>query len=187
MRSCIATIAVCVARCALTWLQKRDARNSSIEDQRAADRHRGEQRHRLGVDVEQRQRGQAALALVWYDRHLLPYLVDLACGLRAVRRQRRKVVPLAGGKVLEVGIGTGLNLEHYDKARVERLVGVDPGLEMHPLAQKRAMERVWLSNSLGCPPRNCRSTRILSTRSLSRTRCARFRIRWRRLSKCGGS
>ena len=63
----------------------------------------------------------------WYDRHLLPYLVDLACGLRAVRRQRRKVVPLADGKVLEVGIGTGLNLEHYDKSRVERLVGVDPG------------------------------------------------------------
>src|SRR5512139_1491686 len=74
----------------------------------------------------------------WYDRHLLPYLVDLACGLRAVRRQRRKVVPLASGQVLEIGIGTGLNLEHYDKARVERLVGVDPGLEMHPLAQKRA-------------------------------------------------
>lgn len=74
----------------------------------------------------------------WYDRHLLPYLVDLACGLRAVRRQRRKVVPLAHGKVLEVGIGTGLNLEHYDKARIERLVAVDPGLEMHPLAQARA-------------------------------------------------
>jgi ubiquinone/menaquinone biosynthesis C-methylase UbiE len=74
----------------------------------------------------------------WYDRHLLPYLVDLACGLRAVRRQRRRVVPLAHGKVLEVGIGTGLNLEHFDKARIERLVAVDPGLEMHPLAQARA-------------------------------------------------
>ena len=68
-----------------------------------------------------------------YERHVLPYLVDLACGLRAVRRQRRKVVPLAHGTVLEIGIGTGLNLEHYDKARVEQLVGVDPGLEMHPL------------------------------------------------------
>jgi ubiquinone/menaquinone biosynthesis C-methylase UbiE len=74
----------------------------------------------------------------WYDRHLLPYLVDFACSLRAVRRQRRKVVPLAYGNVLEVGIGTGLNLEHYDSARVDRLVGVDPGLEMHPLARKRA-------------------------------------------------
>ena len=76
----------------------------------------------------------------WYDRHLLPYLVDLACGLRAVRRQRRKVVPLARGKVLEVGIGTGLNLEHYDTARVDQVVGLDPGLEMHPLARKRARQ-----------------------------------------------
>lgn len=74
----------------------------------------------------------------WYDRHLLPYLVDLACSLRSVRRQRRKVVPLARGSVLEVGIGTGLNLEHYDKARIERLVAVDPALEMHPLARARA-------------------------------------------------
>lgn len=74
----------------------------------------------------------------WYDRHLLPYLVDLACSLRSVRRQRRKVVPLARGSVLEVGIGTGLNLEHYDKARIERLVAIDPALEMHPLAQARA-------------------------------------------------
>lgn len=74
----------------------------------------------------------------WYDRHLLPHLVDLACGLRTIRRQRKKVVPLAQGKVLEVGIGTGLNLEHYDKAGIERLVAVDPAVEMHPLAQKRA-------------------------------------------------
>ncbi len=74
----------------------------------------------------------------WYDRHVLPYLVDAACGLRAVRRQRGKVVPRAEGTVLEVGIGTGLNLEHYDKARVARLVAVDPGLEMHPLARLRA-------------------------------------------------
>jgi ubiquinone/menaquinone biosynthesis C-methylase UbiE len=74
----------------------------------------------------------------WYERHVLPYLVDFACGLRAVRRQRRKVVPSAYGRVLEIGIGTGLNLEHYDKLRIERLVGVDPGIEMHPLARKRA-------------------------------------------------
>lgn len=76
----------------------------------------------------------------WYERHVLPYLVDLACGLNTVRRQRRKVVPAAHGNVLEVGIGTGLNLEHYDKARVDQVVGVDPGLEMHPLAQKRARQ-----------------------------------------------
>ena len=33
----------------------------------------------------------------WYDRHILPWALDIACGLRAVERQRRKVVPLAHG------------------------------------------------------------------------------------------
>lgn len=74
----------------------------------------------------------------WYERHILPWLVDIACGIRPVRRQRQKVVPLARGRVLEIGIGTGLNLEHYDKARIEKIVGLDPGVEMHPRARKRS-------------------------------------------------
>jgi ubiquinone/menaquinone biosynthesis C-methylase UbiE len=74
----------------------------------------------------------------WYERHVLPWLVDLACGVRPVRRQRQKVVPLARGRVLEIGIGTGLNLEHYDKARIRQIVGLDPGLEMHPKARLRS-------------------------------------------------
>lgn len=73
----------------------------------------------------------------WYDRHVLPYLIDMACGIRPVARQREKVVPLAQGQVLEVGIGTGLNIPFYDKARVTRITGVDPALRMHSLAQKR--------------------------------------------------
>jgi len=73
----------------------------------------------------------------WYERHVLPWLVDVACGVRPVRRQRQKVVPLARGRVLEIGIGTGLNLAHYDRSRVEQIVGLDPGLEMHPLARRR--------------------------------------------------
>ena len=74
----------------------------------------------------------------WYELHVLPWLVDIACSVRPVRRQRQKVVPLAQGRVLEIGIGTGLNLEHYDKAKVERIVGLDPGLEMHPQARRRS-------------------------------------------------
>ncbi len=73
----------------------------------------------------------------WYERRVLPYLVDIACGVKPVWRQRQKVVPLAHGRILEVGIGTGLNLEHYDKARIEKIIGLDPGLEMHRLARKR--------------------------------------------------
>ena len=74
----------------------------------------------------------------WYERHLLPYLTDFACGMRTVRRQRRKVVPQAEGEVLEIGIGTGLNFEHYERTKVTKLVGLDPGTPMHRLARKRA-------------------------------------------------
>ncbi len=74
----------------------------------------------------------------WYEKHLLPYLVDLACGLKPVRLQREKVIPLAQGNVLEIGIGTGLNLAHYDQAKVTKLTGVDPGVAMHRLARKRS-------------------------------------------------
>jgi ubiquinone/menaquinone biosynthesis C-methylase UbiE len=76
-------------------------------------------------------------SMSFYEKHVLPYLIDLACGIRPVRRQRQKLVPLASGKVLEIGIGTGLNLPHYNPARIERIWGLDPALEMHTLATKR--------------------------------------------------
>jgi ubiquinone/menaquinone biosynthesis C-methylase UbiE len=73
----------------------------------------------------------------WYDRHVLPYLLDFACGMKAIRRQRDQVVPRALGRVLEVGIGTGLNMRHYDKAKVSAIVGLDPSLALHRIAAKR--------------------------------------------------
>ena len=73
----------------------------------------------------------------WYERHVLPRLIEVACGMRAVQKQRQKVIPLATGRVLEIGIGTGLNLPYYDRARVTTIVGVDPALAMHPLAARR--------------------------------------------------
>ena len=76
----------------------------------------------------------------WYDRHILPYLIDLACGIGPVGRQREKVVPQARGRVLEIGIGTGRNIPYYDRSRVSQVVGVDPALRMHHLAEKRIRE-----------------------------------------------
>lgn len=73
----------------------------------------------------------------WYDRHILPPMLDFACGLPMVGRQRQLVVPLAQGRVLEVGIGTGLNMRYYDKTRVTRITGLDPALQLHPLARER--------------------------------------------------
>ncbi len=73
----------------------------------------------------------------WYERHVLPWALDLACGLPMVGRQRQQVVPLAHGRVLEVGIGTGLNMPYYDKTRVRQITGLDPALALHPRARRR--------------------------------------------------
>lgn len=58
--------------------------------------------------------------------HILPKLLDITCGSQIIHDQRRKIVPLAKGEVLELGIGTGLNLPHYIPGRVTKIVGVDP-------------------------------------------------------------
>lgn len=73
----------------------------------------------------------------FYDRYLLPCLIDLTCGVGPVQRQRAKIVPRATGRVLEIGIGTGRNLPFYDKSRLEELYGLDPAEEMHRLARRR--------------------------------------------------
>jgi len=73
-----------------------------------------------------------------YDRHVLPHLIDFACGMGAVMKARSQIVPMAKGRVLEIGIGTGLNLSFYDPQRVEVIVGVDPSAEMQNLARERS-------------------------------------------------
>ena len=72
-----------------------------------------------------------------YEKYLLPRLLDFACSQTPIPQQRAKVVPRAHGKVLEIGIGSGLNLEHYDQAKLTQLHGLDPASEMSKLAHKR--------------------------------------------------
>ena len=85
----------------------------------------------------------------WYERHILPHALDFACGLPMVGRMRAQVVPLAQGCVLEVGIGTGLNMRYYDKTRVTRITALDPALELHPLARQRIDDAGLEVNLLG--------------------------------------
>ncbi len=73
-----------------------------------------------------------------YDRYILPHLIDLACGMGAVMKARSQIVPQAHGRVLEIGIGSGLNLAFYDPAKVQQIVGVDPSADMQALARERA-------------------------------------------------
>lgn len=72
-----------------------------------------------------------------YERYVLPRLIDCVCGMGDVMKQRSLLVPRAHGRVLEIGIGSGLNLAFYDPAKVSTIVGVDPSAQMQSLARKR--------------------------------------------------
>jgi ubiquinone/menaquinone biosynthesis C-methylase UbiE len=61
-----------------------------------------------------------------YATYVLPHLIDLACGTGDVAKQRTKVVPRATGRVLEIGMGPGLNLPFYDRSAVELVWGLEP-------------------------------------------------------------
>ena len=73
-----------------------------------------------------------------YDKYVLPKFLNCACGSNPVSRQRQKVVPLVEGKVLEVGVGSGLNLPFYDKSKIDELWGLDPSEELSAMARKVA-------------------------------------------------
>jgi len=71
-----------------------------------------------------------------YTKYILPRLLDLAMRNQEIARLRAEWIPRARGEVLEVGIGSGLNLAFYSAA-VHHLLGVDPSRELLTLAHNR--------------------------------------------------
>ncbi|UPU35535.1 class I SAM-dependent methyltransferase [Geomonas paludis] len=71
-----------------------------------------------------------------YREWCLPHLTNCVCGLRALARQRALIVPLARGRVLEVGMGTALNLPFYDREKVSCIWGLEPSPGMRKAAEK---------------------------------------------------
>ncbi len=71
-----------------------------------------------------------------YDRRVLPRLLDLVMRQETLAGYRARTVAAAHGDVLEVGIGSGLNLQFYGKA-VSHLTGIDPSAELLAMAERR--------------------------------------------------
>jgi SAM-dependent methyltransferase len=73
-----------------------------------------------------------------YNRYLLPTVLHLSCATPPIAKQRQKVVPKARGIVLEVGMGTGLNLAYYQPDQIDKVIGLEPAPEMMQRARRVA-------------------------------------------------
>jgi ubiquinone/menaquinone biosynthesis C-methylase UbiE len=73
----------------------------------------------------------------FYAKYVLPRVIDVAMRNEETTRLRACWIPHARGEVLEVGIGSGLNLPFYS-SDVHRVYGVDPSVELQRMARQRA-------------------------------------------------
>jgi ubiquinone/menaquinone biosynthesis C-methylase UbiE len=72
----------------------------------------------------------------FYSRVIFPLLCDFALDRPFVARHRRELLAHAGGNVLEIGFGTGLNLPYYP-SHVRKITTVDPNVGTLRRARRR--------------------------------------------------
>lgn len=72
-----------------------------------------------------------------YECHVLPWLIALAMRSPAIARERARLLPRASGRVVEIGVGSGLNLPFYGEA-VDGVIGLDPSMRLLGMTRQRA-------------------------------------------------
>lgn len=73
----------------------------------------------------------------FYKDHVYPHLVSVLGNRKPVEDIRRRIIPLAQGSVLEIGVGSGVNFTHYDPAKVSKIYALEP----NPGMRRRAEEQ----------------------------------------------
>jgi len=73
----------------------------------------------------------------FYSQVIFPRLCEFFLNRPFVARYRQELLTTAGGNILEIGFGTGLNLPHYP-SQVRKITVVDPNPGMH----RRALQRI---------------------------------------------
>ena len=74
----------------------------------------------------------------FYETKVVPKLLTVLCNTKPNHNQRQKIVPLATGDVVEIGVGPGLNLQYYNTTNVNKVIGIDPSDELNKIAKKNA-------------------------------------------------
>lgn len=71
----------------------------------------------------------------FYENRILPHLIDRVCSMGQILKLRSQIVPQASGVVLEVGMGSGINLPFYDPDKVSLIYGLEPSAGMRRKAR----------------------------------------------------
>ncbi len=71
----------------------------------------------------------------YYEDRILPHIIDKACSMGQIMKLRSQIVPLARGTVLEVGMGSAINLQYYNSRKVDLVYGLEPSEGMRRKAQ----------------------------------------------------
>lgn len=79
----------------------------------------------------------------WYDEHVVPRIIRCACSAPAVMALREKVVPLASGKVFEIGCGGGINQPLYRADAVTAYAGLDPSAKGLDFTREAIAAKRW--------------------------------------------
>ena len=75
--------------------------------------------------------------LNFYERWILPPLLDLVMRQKQLEKFRNEAIAPARGRVLEIGVGSGLNFRLYGE-HVEIVIGLDPSPRLLAVARRRA-------------------------------------------------
>src|SRR6188472_1467659 len=101
-----------------------------------------------------------------YSDHVLPRIINAACGMKAANPYRERVCAGLKGEVIEIGFGSGHNVPFYPAA-VERVAAIEPADLGWELAAKRVAESP-------VPGSRCR-TRLTGSLPVGLSRCLVYR------------
>jgi ubiquinone/menaquinone biosynthesis C-methylase UbiE len=130
--------------------------------------------------------------MAFYRNHIYPHLVNSLGNPPPIRDIRSRLVPVAQGAVLEIGVGSGFNFAHYDPERVTKVYALEPNPGMRRLAEEQSRRRTLPVEFLSLPAEriplgDCGVDTVVSTFTLCTIGCVTQAIQGlKRVLRSGG-
>src|SRR6267378_946701 len=78
--------------------------------------------------------------MAFYRDYVYPELVRMLGNAPPIQKIRERIIPLAQGTILEIGVGPGVNFPHYDRTKVDKIFALEPNPGMVRRAEKQRLQ-----------------------------------------------